>query len=496
MTMKKEQKIRVRFPPSPTGFLHIGSLRTVLLNYLFAKKEKGTFLLRIEDTDRERYVEGAVESLIRTLNGLDIQYDEGPYLDKNGKIVQKGKYGPYIQSERLDIYKKYAEQLIKEKKAYYCFCKEDRLEKMREQQAATKQPPMYDRECLGLKPEEAETKLKKNEEHVIRLLVPRDETIIFNDLLHGKVEFKGNIVDDQVLLKSDGFPTYHLAHVVDDHLMKITHVIRGEEWLSSAPKHILLYKYFGWEPPVYAHHSLLLNKEGGKLSKRRGDVAVEDFLKKGYLPQALLNFVGLLIMSVPDKANEILNVKELIKMFDWEKVHKTPAVFNTEKLDWVNSQYIKNLKAKKLVDLCKLYFEQAKIKIDNQQLEKIVEIAKDRMKKLSDIIELSGFLLAKTLKYEPKLLIWKKSDKSATKKNLEGLLAILEGIDEKEFRIKNLEAKIMDFISSNKLTNGEVLWPMRVALTGLDKSPGPFEVAEALGKEKSSERVRKAIERL
>lgn len=493
--MPKKKKIRVRFAPSPTGYLHVGSLRTIMIDYLFARRFKGDFLLRIEDTDQERKVEGAVEALINTLKTLGIEYDEGPFLE-DGKIVEKGKFGPYTQSARLDLYKKHAEQLIKEKKAYYCFCSEQRLEEMRKSQEARKMPPMYDRHCLDLTPEEIEEKLKNNEPHVIRLMVPRGETIKFEDLLHGDIEIKGNIVDDQILMKSDGFPTYHLASVVDDHFMEISHVIRGDEWISSAPKHVLLYKAFGWEPPVFVHHSLLLNKEGGKLSKRHGDVAVEDFLKKGYLVEALLNFVGLLIFSVADGADEILSLKQMVKMFDWQKVHKTPAVFNTEKLDWLNGHYIRNLKASELIKRCEPYFVQAGYKLKPAEIKRLTLISKERMKKLSDIVELNKFLLEETLHYDSTLLVWRDAPKEKIKENLNKLFLFLKALDKKEYKVKILEEKIRGFVSQNNLNNGEVLWPMRVALTGLDKSPGPFEVGEVLGKEKVLARLKEAIDKL
>ena len=284
---------RVRFAPSPTGYLHVGGLRTALYNYLFAKHNNGTFILRIEDTDRTRLVEGAVENLIDTLKWAGLEYDEGPFVG--------GNYGPYIQSERLDIYKKYVDELIKSGKAYYCFCSSERLEKIREEQQQQKLQPKYDKHCLKLSEEEIKQKIANGESYVVRLNVQPDEIIKIEDVIRGTVEFNSNIVDDQVLLKSDGFPTYHLANVVDDHLMKITHVIRGEEWLSSTPKHALLYDYFGWERPIFAHLPLLLNLDRKKLSKRQSDVAVEDFRDKGFLKEALVNFVALLGWTAGDE---------------------------------------------------------------------------------------------------------------------------------------------------------------------------------------------------
>ncbi|MFQ3675613.1 MAG: glutamate--tRNA ligase [Endomicrobiia bacterium] len=283
--MNSKTNIRVRFAPSPTGFLHIGGLRTALFNFLFAKHNNGTFILRIEDTDRTRYVEGAIENLISILNWVGIDYDEGPFLDNNNSIVQKGSFGPYIQSQRLEIYQKYAQELIEKGYAYRCFCSPERLDFLKKQQMLSKQPPKYDKHCRNISREESE-KLAKEKSFTVRMKIPEEE-IKFKDIIRGEVSFQGTLIDDQILLKSDKYPTYHLANVVDDHLMQISHVIRGEEWISSTPKHILLYKYFGWESPQFAHLPLLLNPDKSKLSKRSGDVAVEDYKKEGYLPEAL-----------------------------------------------------------------------------------------------------------------------------------------------------------------------------------------------------------------
>lgn len=465
----------VRFAPSPTGFLHIGNLRTIMLNYLFVKKEKGVFILRVEDTDQERFVQGATESLIKTLKTLDIKFDEGPY----------------FQSKRLDIYKKYIDQLLKEEKVYYCFCTEERLEKMRQKQIANKQAPMYDKYCRNLDEKTIAEKLKNKEPYTIRLKIPEGETIEFNDLLRGKIKFNSNLIDDQVLIKSDGFPTYHLASTIDDHLMEISHVIRGEEWLSSTPKHILLYRYLGWEPPVFIHPSLMLSKDGGKLSKRKGDVAVEDFLERGYLPKALLNFIGLLILSVPDKANEILDLNDMIKMFDWNRVHRSPAIFNTEKLDWINSQYIRKMPIKKLTKLCLEYFPK-KINYKKSDLEKIVKLEQERISNLSEIGKATEFFFNEP-EYNANILIWKNAEREETKKSLDKSYLILCDIKEKSFKALELQQILMknaeEFGSGDK---GKLLWPLRVALSGREKSPGPFDMADILGKEETLKRIKNA----
>jgi glutamyl-tRNA synthetase len=329
--------IRVRFAPSPTGYLHIGGLRTALFNYLFAKHNNGKFILRIEDTDQQRKIEGAVENLIMTLKSVGLNYDEGPEIG--------GDYGPYFQSQRLDIYKNHIEQLLTQGDAYYSFETSEELDEMRKQQIeqGTNQA-MYDRSARNLSKEEVEEKIKQGIPYVIRLKVPLDSEIKFNDLIRGEVTIDTNLVDDQVLMKSDGYPTYHFANVIDDHLMEISHVIRGEEWLTSVPKHILLYKAFGWEIPKMAHVPLILNPDRSKLSKRQGDVATEDFQRKGYLPEALINFIALLGWNPGEGENrEIFSLDELVKMFTIERIQGSGAVFNIEKLNWMNNQYMQKM---------------------------------------------------------------------------------------------------------------------------------------------------------
>ena len=303
-------EVRVRFAPSPTGFVHIGSLRTALYNYLFAKKMGGKYILRVEDTDRTRLVDGAIENMLNAMKWAGVNHDEGVMLDDNGNVVQKGEYGPYIQSERLDIYKKYIQELLDNGKAYYCFCTKERLDEVREKQKEAGETPRYDGHCRDLTQEEIDAKIAAGEPYVIRLRLPENHVIKFTDLVRGETEFNTNDLDDQVLIKTDGFPTYHFAVVVDDHLMKITHVIRGEEWVSSTPKHVYLYEAFGWEAPKFVHLPNILNKEKKKLSKRQGDVAVEDFKKKGYLPEGLVNYVALVGWS-PEENKETL--KHLIE---------------------------------------------------------------------------------------------------------------------------------------------------------------------------------------
>lgn len=333
--------VRVRFAPSPTGFVHVGSLRTALYNYLFARHHGGKFVLRVEDTDRARYTEGAVENLLETLEWSGLSDDEGP--------ENNGDFGPYYQSQRLNIYHEYIEKLISNNFAYPCFCSEERLAKIREEQIGKKLTPKYDGHCRHISGDEL-IKRRKSEDHVIRLKIPPEGITKVSDIIRGEVQFQNEMIDDQVLLKSDGFPTYHLANVVDDHLMGITHVIRGEEWLISTPKHIILYDYFGWPIPQFAHLPLLLNPDRSKLSKRQGDVAVEDYRKKGYLPEALLNFVALLGWNRGDD-EEIFSLEELIADFSLERVNKSGAVFNIEKLNWMNGIYIRSFRKRNIFQL-------------------------------------------------------------------------------------------------------------------------------------------------
>ncbi len=485
--------IRTRFAPSPTGFVHVGSLRTALYAYLFAKKNKGAFILRIEDTDRERYVEGAIENLLKSLHWSGLTIDEGVDFDLNNKIVQKGDCGPYVQSERLTIYKKHAEKLLEKNHAYYCFCSKERLEEVKKIQELNKQPTGYDGHCRNLQPTEAKKRVEAGESHVIRMKMPKEGVTKFNDLIRGEVSFENKLVDDQVIMKADGYPTYHLAVVVDDHLMEITHVIRGEEWLSSTPKHIELYKMFGWQAPEFAHLPLLLNSDKSKLSKRQGDVAVEDYRDKGYLAQALVNFVAFLGWN-PGDEREIFSLEELVKEFSLEKVNKAGAVFNLEKLDWYNREYMKKMSDEELADLCQPLLEE-KFQISNFkfQIDKVVALEKERATTLVELVENVRFIFELT-DYEADLLIWKKSDGVKTREILAKLSDFLAKLS--DFSKENLEKKIGEWLVSEGFGTGDVLWPMRVALSGQKNSPGPYEIAEVLEKEETLKRIKNAIAKL
>ena len=474
-----DPKIITRFAPSPTGFLHIGSLRTAFYTYLFAKHNKGLFYLRIEDTDQKRRVEGAVENLIEILHFFGLNWD-------NEKIM--------IQSERLDIYKKFAHQLVAEGKAYYCFCTEQRLDDLKKIQAQKKLPPSYDGKCREVGLDEAQKRITAGEGYVIRFKMPKTGTTEFIDLIRSKITFDNKILDDQIIMKSDGFPTYHLAAVVDDHEMEITHVIRGDEWLSSTPKHILLYQAFGWNAPAFAHLPLNLNPDKTKLSKRQGDVAVEDFLKKGFLRETLLNFVLLLGWN-PGTDQEIFTAEEMIKQFSLEKVSKSASIFDIKKLEWLNGEYIRMKSIDELTKLCRPYLQEYEIDADSDYLKKAVATEQKRIKILSEITLALEFFFKEPV-YDSQLLIWKKTNEKETAKNLEILNNRLGQIPAAKWQEKPLEDEIKDFITASGKGTGDLLWPMRVALSGRKASPGPFEIAAVLGKEKTIARINAAIKKL
>lgn len=489
--------IRTRFAPSPTGFLHIGGLRTALYNYLFARKNNGKFIFRLEDTDQKRFVEGAYENLIKMLEWAGLKFDEGPHVG--------GAHAPYIQSQRFELYKAYADELFKKGAAYRCFCTAERLEQMRREQEEHKLAPKYDKHCAKLSAEEIEKLLADGTPFVIRQKIPETGEVNFTDLVRGDVSFKCETIDDQVLLKSDGFPTYHLANVVDDHMMEITHVIRGEEWLSSTPKHILLYKAFGWTPPVFAHLPLLLNKDKSKLSKRQGDVAVEDYRAKGYLPEAVINFIALLGWHPGEnETQEIFSMEELVGKFELERVHKGGAVFDLEKLDWMNWQWRRRKfeaetgeKPEKLLKLCEEFFPE-EWKKDEEFLKRcLVTVEEKLLQKPQDAQQYLAFyfnndvVVSETLIINPKM----KVDKDIAKRALEAVIKVLEAFN--NFADQSaIKACLTAVISELNLKNGQVLWPTRSALTGEQFSPGVFEIIWALGKEKSIDRLKKCLANL
>jgi nondiscriminating glutamyl-tRNA synthetase len=482
--------VRTRFAPSPTGYLHIGGLRTCLYNVLLARQQKGRFLLRIEDTDRERFVPGAVEALLTTLGRVGLLPDEGPRLE-GGRVVQRGDVGPYVQSERLPVYADHAKKLTEQGSAYYCFCSSERLDALRRQQEIAKLPTKYDRHCLSLAASEVESRLSAGESHVIRLKIPDGETA-FDDAIRGRIVIRNTEIDDQVLIKSDGFPTYHMAVVVDDRLMGVTHVIRGEEWISSTPKHLVLYGLFGWTAPIFAHLPLILNPDKSKLSKRQGDVAVEDFLDKGYLPEALVNFVALLGFN-PRADQELYSMEELVESFDLSKVNKSGAVLDTAKLDWMNGQYIQRKTPSELADIALPILERAGKVVDRTLLERVCAVEKTRMARLDELVGIIDSYVTLGA-FDPATIVWKKADARDAVERLGEVRQLLSTFDDTTWSdVGLIEAAVKGYIVNGGHQNGNVLWPMRVALSGRAASPSPFELAWALGREETARRLDAAI---
>jgi glutamyl-tRNA synthetase len=478
---------RVRFAPSPTGYLHVGGLRTALYNYLFAKANKGKFVLRIEDTDRNRFVEGAKENLLETIEWTGIIPDEGPN--------QSGNYGPYIQSERLNIYKEHTQKLIDRGDAYKCFCTPERLSELREEQKAQKLPQLkYDKRCLSLTQDEIKLKLDNNEPYVIRLNVQPGPKVQIKDIVRGNVEFDRSTIDDQVLIKSDGFPTYHLANVVDDHLMKITHVIRGEEWLSSTPKHVLLYNFFEWELPEFAHLPLLLNSDKTKLSKRQGDVAVEDYKEKGYLKEALINFVALLGWSAGDD-QEYYQMEELITKFSLERVQKSGAVFNIDKLNWIQTEHIKNLPNEKLLPHLKKQLADAEYDLESfsdSYILKVIEAMKSRVVFFNDFLERSGYFFKAPEKYDEAIIA--KRWKTDTPEHLTKLIESFGKLDNPGH--DDYETALKSTAESLGIGGGKLIHPIRLAVSGIGVGPGVYDLLAILGKDEVIKRAKTAIEKI
>jgi glutamyl-tRNA synthetase len=477
--------VRVRFAPSPTGFVHVGSLRTALYNFLFARHHKGVHILRVEDTDQTRYVEGAVENLLRTMEWVGITFDEGP--------KQGGDFGPYTQSERTATYRRYADELIAKGKAYPCFCTPERLDEVRKKMQAAGQPPMYDRHCRNLTEEEVEVKKEEGIPHVVRLRVPLGETITFNDLVRGDVSFDSKTIDDQVLLKSDEFPTYHLANVVDDYMMKITHVIRGEEWLSSTPKHVLLYRAFGWEDsmPKFAHLPLLLNPDRSKLSKRQGDVAVEDFRDKGYLPDALINFVALLGWN-PSATEEIYSMEDLIAQFDLEKVNKAGAVFGKEKLDWMNSEYIRKKSIDELFVLVKPIAIARGFDVADDYLKKVIHLMQERARSTLDFVDFAGYFFKAPTEFDEKSKA--KNWTAEAKERMAELLPQLKSLT--DWTHESVETTIRSYAENKSISAGKLIHPLRLAVSGVGMGPGLFEMLEVIGKDEVCSRLEWALANL
>ena len=479
-------QVRTRFAPSPTGRMHVGNLRTALYAYLIAKHENGSFMLRIEDTDQERFVDEALGIIYRTMEKTGLIHDEGP--DKDGG------YGPYVQSERnaQGIYLKYAKQLIEQGDAYYCFCTKERLESLKAS-VGEKEIAVYDKHCLQLSKEEVQAKLEAGEPYVIRFNMPTEGTTTFHDDIYGDITVPNNELDDLILIKSDGFPTYNFANVVDDHLMGITHVVRGNEYLSSSPKYNRIYEAFGWEVPTYVHCPLITNEEHQKLSKRSGHSSYEDLLDQGFLTEAIVNYVALLGWC-PQDNQEIFSLEELVKVFDYHHMSKSPAVFDIQKLKWMNGEYMKAMDEDKFYEMALPYIKQVITK--DLDLKKIAHMAKTRIEVLPDIPALIDFFEA-VPEYDVSMYTHKKmkTNPEISLEVLEKVLPVLE--TQEDYSNDALYELLCGFAKENGYKNGQVLWPIRTALSGKQMTPaGATEILEVLGKEESLKSIRAAVEKL
>lgn len=479
-------KVRTRFAPSPTGRMHVGNLRTALYAYLIAKHENGDFLLRIEDTDQERFVDGALEIIYRTLEKTGLLHDEGP--DKDGGV------GPYVQSDRQakGIYLQYAKQLIEKGEAYYCFCDKERLEGLK-QEIAGKEIVAYDKHCLALSKEEIESNLAAGKQYVIRQNNPTDGTTTFHDDIYGDITVDNSELDDMILIKSDGYPTYNFANVVDDHLMGITHVVRGNEYLSSSPKYNRLYEAFGWEVPIYVHCPLITNEEHKKLSKRSGHSSYEDLLEQGFLTEAIVNYVALLGWC-PEDNTEIFSLQDLVNVFNYHNMSKSPAVFDVVKLKWMNGEYMKAMEFDSFYTMAEPYIKQT-IKKD-LDLKKIAALVKTRIEVFPDIESHIDFFEALP-SYENTMYCHKKmkTNEETSLQVLKEILPVLEA--QEDYSNDALYAVLVKFVEEKGYKNGFVMWPIRTAVSGKQMTPGgATEIMEILGKEESLDRIRKGIEQL
>ncbi|NLZ80194.1 MAG: glutamate--tRNA ligase [Clostridiales bacterium] len=481
------QKVRTRFAPSPTGKMHVGNLRTALYAYLISKHEDGDFLLRIEDTDQERFVEGALEIIYRTLAKTGLVHDEGP--DKDGGV------GPYVQSERqkLGIYLEYAKKLIDKGEAYYCFCDKERLASLKTEVVEGKEIAIYDKHCLHLTKAEVEAKLDSKIAYVIRQNNPTEGTTTFSDEIYGDITVENAELDDMILMKSDGFPTYNFANVVDDHLMGITHVVRGNEYLSSSPKYNRLYEAFGWEVPTYVHCPLITDENHKKLSKRSGHSSYEDLIDQGFLTEAIVNFVALLGWS-PEDNREIFSLEELIKEFDYHNISKSPAVFDIVKLKWMNGEYMKAMDFDKFYSMAEPYIKEVITK--DLDLKKIASLIKTRIETFSDIKE-QIYFFEEFPEYDIEMYTHKKMKTNAetSLEVLKDFLPILEAHE--DYSNDALYQLVVSYVQEKGIKNGFVMWPIRTAVSGKQNTPGgATELMELLGKEESLRRIRVGIDKL
>lgn len=489
--------VRTRMAPSPTGEYHVGHIRTVLYNYAFARNSNGKFIIRIEDTDRVRLVEGAVDRILDVIKDYGLDWDEGPR--------KEGSYGPYVQSERLDLYKKYAGELVEKNKAYYCFCSKERLDELRTQQEKDGLPTTkYDKKCLGLSKEQVQENLKNNLSYVIRLNVPVNEEISFKDVVFGDITINSNDVDDQVLLKSDGYPSYHLGVVVDDHLMDITHVMRGNDWIPSTPKHVLLYKAFGWEMPTIVHLPNLKELGGSKkLSKRFGSVYAVEFLKEGYLPEALLNFLMFLGWN-PGTEKEIYSVEEFIKDFSLDRIQKTDLVsFDRQKLLWMNGHYIREMSPQDLWEKLKTWATKFEVvlngtdtkdkKFNEAYMISVLALVQERMKLFSEFNDFTSYFFEEPVIDKDLLVEFVSKDIAKKDEILKSFADLFESIEESNWTRHNLETLSHDLLTSKRYKPKEAFMTLRVALTGKKATPQIFDMLPVLGKEIVVTRIKNQI---
>lgn len=476
-------EVRTRYAPSPTGFMHVGNLRTALYEFLIAKSQNGKFILRIEDTDQERYVSGAVDLIYNTLKAVGLKHDEGPDIG--------GAYGPYVQSERMELYKPYAQQLVKEGKAYYCFCTKERLESIKNDFLS------YDRHCRDLPEDEVQKLLDAGIPYVIRQKMPLSGITTFHDAVYGTINTQNSELDDQILIKTDGYPTYNFANVIDDHLMHITHVVRGSEYLSSTPKYNLLYEAFGWDIPQYIHLPLIMGKDQdgnvSKLSKRHGSVSFKELVDDGYLPEAIINYIALLGWC-PKENREIFTLQELIENFSIDRISKSPAIFDYAKLDWFNAEYIKAMSIDELDNALQPYFVQAGV--DHLDTKKICAILQQRLEKFSQAVDKVAFL-KELCDYNTEIFVHKKS-KTNLKNSLQVLLKVKEKLqDVGNWTHDDIHDALINLAKDMELKNGTVMWPTRIAISGITVTPGgAIEILEILGKDESLARIQVGIEKL
>ena len=480
------ETVRTRFAPSPTGYMHIGNLRTALFTYLIAKKSDGKFILRIEDTDQERYVEGAVDVIYNTLKACGLNWDEGP--DVGGPV------GPYIQSERMGMFKEYAEKLVESGHAYYCFCDKERLEEVRKIQVASRISPMYDRHCRNLSKEEIDEKLKAGIPYVIRQKVPTEGTTTFHDEIYGDITVENSTLDDQILIKTDGMPTYNFANVVDDHLMGITHVVRGNEYLASSPKYNLLYEAFGWTPPKYIHVEHIMKNATEKLSKRNGDASFNDLIEKGFMTEAVVNYIALLGWA-PKGENEIFTIEELINEFSIDGLSKSPAIFDPVKLKAINGAYIRKLDKADFMEKALPYIKQT-VKREDIDFALLSEVLQPRTEIFTDIPEQVDFI-DNLPEYDISMYCHKKmkTNEETSLVALKESLPVLENIS--DWTVDNIHEALFGLVEKLGVKNGYILWPVRTAVSGKQFTPGgAVEMCYILGKEDTLARIKKGIEKL